>query len=281
MMNLKFPLTGVTMQQVESPRSVNNPSYSGENCQVSPREFSIQLQGVGRFYACNGNEVEYAPESGADDDWVRLCLNSQVLVALLHQRKIINFHASSFIYDGNGIMILGETGAGKSSLTASFTLNGAVFLSDDLTPVVFIDSKPLIRPLFRTIKLSDNAVGQLSIGAKKLKDAEAGTGKQYLNVENASAEDFPLHTILKIEIGSNMSTEFHTPEPALAFSLLRIEICSWEILAGMPGTEAEYLQQLLRIIHQVRMVQVIRPAEIEISVLHAEIGNFLNVSRIK
>ena len=61
-----------------------------------------------------------------------------------------------------------------------------------------------------------------------------------------------------------MKPEFHEPAPAEKFSLLRSEICSWEMLAGMPETEAEYLQQLLHIVEQVRFVRVVRPAEIEI-----------------
>ncbi len=78
-----------------------------------------------------GKEVKFSVEPSADPEWVQLYLSGQVLVALLHQRKIINFHASSFIHDGWGVMILGETGAGKSSLTVSFAIAGAGFLSDD------------------------------------------------------------------------------------------------------------------------------------------------------
>ena len=70
--------------------------------------------GWATFTCSDGLEVEFTVFPGADPEWVQLYLNGQVLVALLHQRKIINFHASSFIYDGRGIMILGETGAGKS-----------------------------------------------------------------------------------------------------------------------------------------------------------------------
>ena len=76
-----------------------------------------------------------------------------------------------------------------------------------------------------------------------------------------------LHTVLKIEIGNCRKPEFHEPSPAEKFSLLRSEICSWEMLAGMPETEAAYLQQLLQIVEQVRFVRVVRPAEIEIAAL--------------
>jgi hypothetical protein len=272
---LIFPLPDVTAHKTEKIQVVKNPLFSGGNFLVNQQEFGLFAEGIGDFYVCNGKQVDFAPVPGADPDWVDIYLNGQVLVALLHQRSIINFHASSFIHDGRGIMVLGETGTGKSSLTASFTLDGAGFLSDDMTPVIFRKSKPHIWPLYRAIKLRENAVGQLNISREKLKNAEAGTGKQYLHVAQADVEYFPLHTILKIEVGDTAKPEFSEPAPTGKFSILRSEICSWEMLAGMPETEAAYLQQLLHIVEQVRFARVVRPAEIEISALHDAVANYL------
>lgn len=270
-----LPLIKVNARNVNSACRVKNPVFSGENWQVNQNEFAMQVQGIGSFYVGYGKTVEYSTEPETDPQWVKLYLNGQILVALLHQRKILNFHASSFIHGGRGIMILGETGAGKSSLTASFTLNGAGFLSDDLTPVIFRDAQPYIWPINRDIKLREHTVGQLNISRKNLRKAEKGTGKHYMQVEGAEAKNYPLHTILKIEIGECNIPEFHKPEPAEKFSLLRSEICSWEILAGMPETETEYLHLLLQIVQQVNIVRVMRPAVIEIPVFHAAVNDYL------
>ena len=273
---IRFPLSDVALSKVDKIAVLKDLSYSVGNWQVNQHEFALQVPGVGSFYARDGKEVEYSVEPGADPDWVQLYLNGQVLVALLHQRKIINFHASSFIHDDRGVMILGETGAGKSSLTVSFALAGAGFLSDDLTPVIFKRSKPFIWPLYKDIKLRENTVAQLDISREKLREAEKGTGKQYLDVNRADVRDHQLNTVLKIEIGNCREPGFHEPSPAEKFSLLRSEICSWEILAGMPETEAAYLQQLLNIVEQVRFVRVVRPAEIEIAVLHEAVRRYLS-----
>lgn len=274
-MKLQSVLPGISVRQCISPRIINDPGYSGENIQVNQREFATRIEGVGSFYACDGKEVEFSAESGADPDWVQLCLNGQVLVALLHQLRIISFHASSFIHNGLGVMILGETGAGKSSLTVSFALAGAGFLSDDLTPVIFRETVPYIWPLYRDIKLREDTVSQLGVNRQNLREAERGTGKQYLNVHRAEVIDHQLSTILKIEIGNCGKPEFHEPSPAEKFSLLRSEICSWEMLAGMPETEVAYLQQLVKIVEQVKIVRVVRPAGIEIADLHTAVREYL------
>lgn len=270
-----FPLRDVALFQRESVSVVENPSVTAATWQVGQHEFAMQMEGVGDFYVREGNYVEFSPSAGADPEWVDLCLKGRVLVALLHQRKTINFHASSFIHEGKGIMIMGETGAGKSSLTASFTLSGAGFLSDDLTPVIFRKSVPYIWPVSGTIKLTDNTIGQLNINPQKLTVAETGTGKNYLHIGHAGVEYFPLHSVFKIEITGNSSPEFYVPAPAEKFSLLRSEICSWEMLAGMPETEAEYLHQLLRMVQQVNIVRVMRPPVIEISTLHKAISDYI------
>lgn len=274
-MRYSFPVRDVLLEEVDAVPVVKNPVASGDVWFSSSVEFSLQATRVGSFYVSDGGYVRFNPTPGADPAWVQLYLNSQVLVALLHQRKIINFHASSFINAERGVMILGDTGAGKTSLTLAFAMQGAGFLSDDLTPIIFKNSQPHIWPLNRDVKLREDTVTQLGISHERLKDAERGTGKQYLDIRRVDVSDYPLHTILKIETGDTSKVEFHEPAATEKFSLLRSEICSWEILAGMPETEAAYLQQLLKIVEQVRFVRVTRPANIGISVLHEAVRDYL------
>jgi hypothetical protein len=59
------------------------------------------------------------------------------------------------------------------------------------------------------------------------------------------------------------------PSPAERFSLLRSEVCSWEILAGMPETEKAYLQQLLAIVEQTKFISIVRPPDIDLHEFHA------------
>lgn len=272
-----YPLSGVTITHTEHLKAIENPLYSGSNWKAGENEFFLQVNGVGSFSASNGRDVTYTTTPGADPEWVRLYLNGQVLVALLHQRGIINFHASSFIYNDRGIMVMGETGAGKSSLTASFILEGAGYLTDDLTPVVFRETQPLIKPLNRPLKLRGNTVEQLNLMNHNLTEAETGTGKHYLHIKHASVEDYPINTIFIIEVGDVKTPEFYTPELPVRFSLLRSEVCSWEILTGMPVTEAEYLEKLLQIVEKASIVKILRPEQIGIAVLQAAIIDYLEM----
>ncbi len=259
------PLDGVSVRESDSVPAVELPVRSGSGWQANNTECALQAEGVGEFHICNGDTVTYAPVPGADRGWVRLWLNSQVLVALLHQRKIINFHASSFVHNGLGVMVLGETGAGKSSLTLAFALRNGGFLTDDITPVIFAGSGPCIMPLNRKVKIRKDTAEKLGIDSSLLSDAESGIGKLYFRPEPFQTEPHPLNLIIQITTGHNHKTALTCPPAPERFSLLRSEVCSWEILAGMPETEKAYLEQLVRIVEKTTFIRARRSPETELN----------------
>lgn len=283
-MRESFPLDGVVIREVDEVPEVERPLYSGETAIVSQHELISTVPGTGQFYIRDGSLVEYRADPGADPGWVRLYLHNQVLVALLHQRRILNFHASGFIHEGLGVMVLGETGAGKSSLTLSFALGGAGFMSDDLTPLVFSDGRPYLSSLHREIKLRQDTLAQLGVEGSSLREAEAGTGKKYLRLAPAASDTHPLHLIFMVETGDVARPLFSEPSPSERFAILRGEICMSEILAGMPETEALYVSQLACIIEQVPVVRITRPRVIRIASLHGavkeEIGRMRQKGRV-
>lgn len=260
----KLLLDAVFVSHSEEFHMADDPLFETDSLRVNSLEYMLSVPGVGSFFAREGREVIYAVAPGADPEWVKLYLNGQVLVALLHQRKIINFHASSFVYDGLGVMILGETGAGKSSVTLASALQSGGFLTDDLTPVVFEGLEPCIMPLHRKIKIRQDTAEELGIGTEALTEAERGTGKKYLSLTPVQMNPFPLKVIVKIETGPVEEPLFLTPAPSERFSLLRSEVCSWEILKGMPDTEKKYIEQLVRIVEQTKFIRVVRPAKISL-----------------
>ncbi len=275
-MHRGFPLKGVKITAVAAARKVEVPSYFSANWQVNAGEFSMQVEEVGSFYAAGGAEAEYSVLQGADPGWVRLYLNGQVAVALMHQRGMMTLHASSFVHNGKGVMILGESGAGKSSLTASFAIGGAGLLTDDITPVVMKDTGPHIMALHESIRIRKNTAEQLNIDVSLLRDAESGTGKQYMKTGGGKVAHHPLDVILRVEVGDVDAPVIEEPLPAEKFSFLRSEICMSELLAGMAETETAYLHQLVRIIEEVPFARVVRPAGIRIADLHSVVERFLD-----
>lgn len=186
----------------------------------------------------------------------------------------MSFHAGSFSYKGDGIIVSGESGAGKSSVVLSFSLGGHDFLSDDVTPVEFIEEKPYIIPFHPKARLRENTIDQFRIERARLTDGEAGSGKSYLEMPAFDGR-VPLKIVISIVQDDCREPSFYEPGPAEKFTILRSEICMWEILEGMPEREPQYFGQLMNIISQVRIIRAVRPANIRIEDFRKAIETYI------
>ncbi len=274
-MKPRFPLGDVIIRLVDSARKVERPEYADSLWQMNQHEFAMQVDGVGSFYACNGNEVEYSPLPSATPESVELYLNGSVYGAILHQRKILPMHGSSFIYNNIGIMVCGESGTGKSALTAAFCADGAIFLTDDVTPVVFKEGKPFILALSDRIKLWGNTFEQLGIPKEGLRKIDPETDKFYFPVEKGNFSIFPLNCIYIINIHDKNEIAFDRLTGASKFTTLRNEIYRWEYLAGMPENETVYFRKLCDIAENVKISIVRRSPDIPVMKLMTAIKNDL------
>ena len=261
-MKISFPLSDVALYRVGVPRQVKDPLYADRFWQMNQQAFAMQVKGVASFYACHGREVEYAPAPGASQASVELYLNGSVYGAILHQRGILPLHGSSFVEQGRAVMLCGESGAGKSSLTAAFCLDGAEFLTDDVTPLVFEKEQPHILPLSDRIKLWRDCLAQLERDEQGLVPIWEGESKFYFPMEKGPQQSSALRQIFVIAV-SDEGPLSHTPLAGVeAFTALRNEIYRWEYLPAMPESEKRYLQQLLELTKAVKVTRITRPKNI-------------------
>jgi len=276
-----YPLTNVLITRLPAIPPVAKLLYATESMQVNSRECRLVIPGAGVYYALEGRELWYAPEAGVDARWVRDQLQGLPLAALLHQRGVLHFHAASFVYDGAGVLLLGQSGAGKSSLTAAFHQAGATALSDDLSAIVFEEERPMIWPVDRKIRLRENTIRQLNLDPEHLEAPNPFTGKYALKTRPHGLNRFPLHYLLHLEKHDGPDIRIEQPPADEQFSLLRSEICHWEMLRGMPQTEKAYLKQILQMLNTLPLLRVLRPETCTITTLQQTIAEFLHSQKQK
>ena len=280
-MNPVFPLSDVTIRRVSETRTVSNPLHADPFWQINQNEFAMQVQGVGNYYAREGREIEYAPADGATQSSVELFLNGSVYGAILHQRNILPLHGSSFVYNGQGVLLCGESGAGKSSLTAAFCLAGAEFLTDDVTPLVFENGMPVIIPLSDRIKLWNDSLSQLKQENSNLNAISSGKEKYYFPMQNELHKRYPLHCVYLIHVTETDKTEISKLGGIELFAALRNEIYRWEYLSAMQDTEISYIEKLLAIIRKVNVYKVVRPHSILIENMAGHLRQHLDNTLLK
>lgn len=93
------------------------------------------------FDMYDGNRVAYVPGPGWTGElpWP---FYSTVAALLLAWRGGLAFHGSALAVDGQGILICGESGAGKSALLAALSQQGAQLVSDDLAYLQPVPGRP-------------------------------------------------------------------------------------------------------------------------------------------
>jgi len=263
-----FPLDDVEVRRVPTTRTIAEPLYTNNWMSINKSEFFMQAEGAGTFYARDGKTVEFSPAEHASTPTIELYLNGSVFGAILHQRQTLPIHGSGFAKGGKGFVISGASGAGKSSLTTAFFLNGDDFLTDDVTPIVFKNEEPQILPFSDRIKLWEDSLAQFQKKSGSLQKITPYEEKFYYPVSRSHSEKIPLRALFIVEPKEVQKPEFRQLDKTLTIPALQNQIYRYGFLAGMPHLKAAYFHQLVSIGKQIPVIQSDRPLKISISEMH-------------
>jgi hypothetical protein len=256
--------------QIESPEVVSTPYLK-----ISEDQFYINILGIAEFYVEKGERVIVHPQEGSDKASIDLFLNGSVLGAILHQKGILPFHGSSFSYKGRSIVICGERGAGKSSITAAFCQNEATFICDDITPIKLSNDDVQIIPIKSTIKLWENALDQLNIPTEGLSNIRPNIEKYYCNISPSITTNCNLNLVIVLTTHNKDIFENKDLTGIEKFKMMSSHIYRKAYLKGMPSAKQNHYQLLLKICNNIKVVQVTRPKEAGINDTLKYITNLL------
>ncbi|HUX95288.1 MAG TPA: hypothetical protein VMV47_06095 [Bacteroidales bacterium] len=265
----------MSIREVTLTRKVTNPSFADNYWQMNQNEFAMHVEEIGSFYACNGNEIEFALDRGVSAESAQLYLNGSVYGAILHQRQILPMHGSCFSYNDAGVMLCGESGTGKSALTAAFSFNRCKFLTDDVSPIVFREGIPHILALSDRIKLWDDTLEQLNLDKTGLKRISPETEKYYFKIDRSNSDPVSLKFIFMLEIHGQKETIISELGGSERFSSLQGEIYRREYLNGMPDNEKIYFRNIVDISNNVNIYCVKRPGSVSISDLMIQLRDHM------
>lgn len=95
-------------------------------------DFYLRFPDLADFKIGGGcTDILCCPSSGVSDEMIKHLLLDQVIPRLASHTGEIVLHASAIVMDGQAIVFLGDTGWGKSTIAASFNMNGYQLLNDD------------------------------------------------------------------------------------------------------------------------------------------------------
>lgn len=186
---------------VEPPPSrPEEPWYSWSSEGASVR---IRWKGLGTFQLLEGREVVVDPAPGVEVGRLRDYVLSFVMGALLQQRGyLVLLHASAVLMHGRAVAFVGESGEGKSTMTAALSARGYPVVSDELVPVDFSGGGLRVWPAFSRLKLTAESAEAVGCPAEALTQIYSEEEKLGWQVASAAPEaSLPLSRIYLLRTG--------------------------------------------------------------------------------
>lgn len=134
-------------------------------------------------------------------EYFRQCLLDVMIYPLLEIRHLITLHAACVMFKGKGILLAGNSGAGKSSLAYACARRGWTYVSDDASAFVRRSIKPTVIGHPHRFRFRE-PVGELFPEFRGLKSTLRAYGKPTIEVKTRNletlriADDGPIDAIV-------------------------------------------------------------------------------------
>ena len=136
-----------------------------------------------------------------NQEYFRQCLLDVMIYPLLEIRHLVTLHAACVMYQGKGILLAGNAGAGKSSLSYACARRGWTFVSDDASGFQRSSPDPKVIGHPQKFRFRE-PVGQLFPEFRELKSTLRAYGKPTIEVLTRTidsirgAEESPVNAIV-------------------------------------------------------------------------------------
>ena len=153
-----------------TPERLQDAPDDSKPFQAAGDKMLLRVPTVARFLIRDGSEIVIEKEKEADDDDVRLYLLGSVMGAVLHYRGVTPLHGNGFVHEGGAVLVLGNTGVGKSTLAAALAQKGYTLLADDVCAMdTDSDGRSIVFPGVPHVKLWEDAAKRIGVSTGGLR----------------------------------------------------------------------------------------------------------------
>lgn len=173
-----------------SLRPVPRESGDVRRLDVGPTDCRLSYDDVGTFRIEGGERIRFDPVSPdvPGTKVFRRLLEGQVLGVVCHQRDHLVLHGSAVVIDGQAVVFLGPTGAGKSTTATACYGAGYPLLDDDVVVVRTDGETPTVAPGVPQLKLTPEMAERFEIGGARAEAQSGVTGKTHYRTETTGID---------------------------------------------------------------------------------------------
>jgi hypothetical protein len=242
------------------PKEIDEVVVKTEYVKLAKREFYLHIEGTAHYYASNGNTIIVEPEPDCDMHEMIVFILGTCLGVLLNQRGTIAIHGGSVVVNGQGIIITGDTGAGKSTLISFLTKKGFDLLADDVSALgCDLKDNYIIYPAYPQQKLCRDVMENMNYDIKRFSKTDPYRDK-YLVPLKKGFQKLPVQLSAIYEISTGESKKVEIVEilgseklKTILRNIYRIELTRYL------GQGPQFFKQCINIANAISVYKITRP----------------------
>lgn len=180
---------------------------------VKKQDGLLYFKDVGTFHLPDPGTITVEPVPGVDLRMLALFLSNIIFAVLFYLRGLLVYHGSVVALDQQrAIALVGESGAGKSSLAALLHNRGHTCLADDVAVVTPLTNRITVMPAFPMLKLDRRIADLLHLSWEQLQEVHPSEDKRYLALApDPFKSAYTLEAVFIVTEGSDLSLSKLSP----------------------------------------------------------------------
>lgn len=214
------------------------------------------------FYVEKGKKVVVSPLENPNWDLIGSMFLSAAMCLLLLQRHEMVFHGSAIQCQDKAVIISGESGAGKSTVTMELLKRPYGFLADDTVRVHEIDGTFMAEPSYPQQKLCRDMALRLGYDLEELRYIDEQRDK-FAVLNRKQYVEQPQALKLMVLLRVDQKTESVYSKRLMGQEYIESSVESLylaDVYRKVVGTPMEIVMQIIKMSPQIAVYEVYRPA---------------------
>ncbi|QAA34722.1 hypothetical protein [Clostridium manihotivorum] len=223
-------------------------------------EMWFSIDNIATYYIYDGKNIVVEPFEAAESEHVKAFLLGSAFGMLLYQRDLIAIHGGTIVIDGKAVIFTGDTGAGKSTLTAALRQRGYRFMADDVSVLRDISKDGIvIHPAYPQQKLCRDTINKLGGSHTDFRKLNDDRDKYIIPVQDSFyKEPLKLGALVELSVGDNASLEISEVLGSEKLITLMKNIYRIEI-SQFTGISRKYFRDCVQVAKEIPIYKVVRP----------------------
>lgn len=225
-------------------------------------EVWFHVKNVASYYICNGNKVIVEPCNNANKVIINIFLMCSCLGFIMLQRGKVAIHGGTVEANGKAIILTGNRGAGKSTLSTALRLKGYKFISDDVA-AIDINNDVVVNHGFQYQKLCKDAMNKFGYNEDEVTSFKSDTEMKYIVPVNSEFiySDTKLFSLIEIIVDDVEEVSIREIKGSMKLNFVIKNIYRGEFMPYWGGITKEYFKRCIFIANNIRCFEMIRPRD--------------------